>query len=965
MRKKLVCLVLTIAAVLSVSAMVGCSKDTPSIVQPPQSEYTVTYELNGGTGITPIETPKKSGETFYLAVSTGFEKDGYVFDKWNDGKEDYAAGAQYTMPSSNVTFTAKWKMYEEDLDIQKTVRYENIDGTGMNPVGAFKVGEGLSELPTPEKAGNTFGGWYESSDFGGESVTSISASRDTDVILYAKWTANTYAVSYDNKAGASVQLTQGNTTATYGENYTFIVKETGKIPVTVTIIVGENTIAATKKDGVYTLNGSDVIGDIKIELSVRHVEVNHTAINNVHFDMEDIAEKGSTFDFNITAERGYKITAVTVSDDDGARTVTKNASGYSVEIGEKAVTVSAIVEEISYSVQYVYDTPTTDQFIVDEGTVTYKQYINLPSSETIVSYIPANYEFKGWKIGDIELGNNVSMLTDVDGATVEIYAVLQGEKHTVSLGDLKGFDVKDSVTGNSVTVYYGDDLYLNTLFDNVDGYATEWSVSNGIEVEKDAQGKPYIEGTALTEDITINGENFVAPSEFYNKKTSYDIPDVFENNNEYHVIAALGEDGLYFRAIVKQHSLNREIDGIYFSIGNHEGTTYYNKDKSFHHYGVNAKGDNHNCDRYVVKVEQKAAYYDIVYEGFVAYETFIYETSFGYSPSAFTGSALDTAEVYAGMRIINKANMTSVADTVLTSGSQERLEKLSWDPDASASIDTYGYLVNPDGRFDMDYRNRWKIMHSGITSTEDNKGVDGVISDNEYAGSVVYVDTKTDRHNKMEIFAEHKDGGIKIGMRITALIVAYGHNNIVNNLDKIDLLQVAYYRKGDSEISRTWLLANGRVHMNFEPMKGFITAVGIDKSHAGAYGQYGNNDGTGLKAEGEDYKYWFVTTYEMFIPDSYLFKCGEGEVVSESDAQSDVQVMIQHRHQAPNLTGWWYDAAESGTNKNTGDALSFENCAKWTSVWQYSPGVEDPGMWATNLNYTLSTTGITQITSDN
>ena len=101
--------------------------------------------------------------------------------------------------------------------------------------------------------------------------------------------------------------------------------------------------------------------------------------------------------------------------------------------------------------------------------MTYKQYINLPSSETIVSYIPANYEFKGWKIGDIELGDSVSMLTDVDGATVEIYAVLQGEKHTVSLGDLKGFDVKDSVTGNSVTVYYGDDLYLNTLFDNVDG----------------------------------------------------------------------------------------------------------------------------------------------------------------------------------------------------------------------------------------------------------------------------------------------------------------------------------------------------------------------------------------------------------------------------------------------------------------------------------------------------------------
>lgn len=960
MKKKALLMIVAVAAIFAAFAMIACSKDISP--EPTPTSYTVTYDLDGGKGTLPTETPKSAGETFTLAKSDGLSKDGFVFDKWSDGVSDYAAGTQYTMPEKDIILKVKWKLQEEDVKTQKTVRYENIDGTGMSPVGAFKVGEGLAELPTPEKAGNTFDGWFESSDFSGSAMTTIPASRDTDVVLYAKWTANSYNVVYDNKAGSAVALTQGEATATYGEDYNFSAVKTSKIPVTVTIKVGGIDVTAEAKDGVYTLVGNNIVGDIAIELTVNHVQVIESTVANATFDMDDIAEMGRAFAFNVTAERGYKITAVTVTDEDGARTVTKTSDGYSAVIGEKAVTVTAAVSEISYKIQYVYDTPTTDERVVDGGIVSYNQTVTLPNSEAVAEYTPQYYEFKGWKVGEDDLTAGVSQLTDVDGATVEIYAVLKGERHTVTLGSLKGFDVNDDVSGNAVTVYYGEDLYLDTVFDNVNGYATEWTVTNGVQVKKSAQCKPYIEGTAFIADITISGENFVAPSAFYDGKTSYDIPDVFDNNNEYHVVAALGEDGLYFRAVVKQHSLDRSVDGVYFSIGNHEGTTYYNKDKSFHHYGINANGDNHLCDRYVVKVDHRTDYYDIVYEGFVAYETFIYEESFGYSPSAFAGSALDTAEVFAGMRIINKANLTTEADTVLTLNAQSRLERASWDPDSSASLDEFGVMVNADGRRDMDFRNAWKIKKTGMTSTVDTKGVDGVISENEYAGSVIYTDTKTDRHNKMEIYAEHKDGGIKIGMRITSLIVTYSHNEFLktdnSNLTSIDLMNVAYYKKGETDIARTMLLANGRYFGNFEAKNGFITAVGIDKSHAGNYEKRNQNNGnqttgTGLKAEGEDYNHYFVTTYELFIPDSY----------TGYSADDDVQVMIQHRHQASNLTGWWWDAEESGTNKNTGDALSFEHCSKWTSVWQYSPTVEDPGMWATNLNYTIGKTGVTEITS--
>lgn len=968
MKKKALSMIVAVAAIFAAFAMIACSKDTPP--EPTPTSYTVTYDLDGGKGTLPAETPKSVGETFALAKSDGLSKDGFVFDKWNDGASDYAAGTQYTMPEKDVILKAKWKLQEEDVQTQKTVRYENIDGTGMNPVGAFKVGEGLAELPTPEKAGNTFGGWFENSDFSGSAITAIPASRDTDVVLYAKWTANSYNVVYDNKAGSAVTLTQGAATATYGEDYSFSAVKTGKIPVTVTIKVGGVDVTAEAKDGVYTLVGNNIVGDIAVELTVNHVQVIESTVANATFDMDDIAEKGKAFAFNVTAERGYKITSVTVTDEDGARTVTKTSDGYSVTIGEKAVTVSAAVSEISYKIQYVYDTPTTDERVVDGGTVSYNQTVTLPNSEAVAKYTPQYYEFKGWKVGEDDLTSGVSQLTDVDGATVEIYAVLRGESHTVTLGALKGFDVNDDVSGNAVTVYYGEDLYLDTVFENVNGYATEWTVTNDVQVKKSAQSKPYIEGTAFIADMTISGENFVAPSAFYDGKTSYDIPDVFDNNNEYHVVAALGEDGLYFRAVVKQHSLNREVDGIYFSLGKADGTITYNKSLDFHHYGVNANGDNHLCDRYVVKVDQRIDYYDIVYEGFVAYETFIYEASFGYSPSAFAGSALDTAEVYAGMRIINKANLTSAEDTVLTPNAQARLERVDWDPESGQSLDVYGAMVNSDGRLDVDYRNSWEIKTTGMTSTTDFKGVDGKIDVDEYAGNIVYADTKTSRNNKMEIFAEHKNGGIKVGLRVTSLTMTYAIKDYFTgsigdepNLKMLDCLRVAYYKKGENSLAETILLANGRYFGNFEPKHGFITSVSFELSNAGNYvnnniDSWGNTkDVTGLRAEGSnsDSPYKIVTTYEMFIPDSYT---GYSE-------DNEVQVIISHRHQGANLLGWAWDAEESGENKGTGDSLSVANFATWSSNWYYSPvpaGTIGYNWSSPNtLNYTLSNSGITEI----
>lgn len=83
------------------------------IVRPastPATKYTVTYDLNGGTGTLPTQEDVAKGGKFTLHDGTTdiTAPAGQKFDGWHDGTTKYAGGAEYTMGESNVTLTAQW-----------------------------------------------------------------------------------------------------------------------------------------------------------------------------------------------------------------------------------------------------------------------------------------------------------------------------------------------------------------------------------------------------------------------------------------------------------------------------------------------------------------------------------------------------------------------------------------------------------------------------------------------------------------------------------------------------------------------------------------------------------------------------------------------------------------------------------------------------------------------------------------
>jgi len=68
--------------------------------------YSVSYDVNGATSSVPSGFTTNVGQTFTTASTP--TRSGYVFDGWNDGSSKYPAGATYTMPAANVTFTASF-----------------------------------------------------------------------------------------------------------------------------------------------------------------------------------------------------------------------------------------------------------------------------------------------------------------------------------------------------------------------------------------------------------------------------------------------------------------------------------------------------------------------------------------------------------------------------------------------------------------------------------------------------------------------------------------------------------------------------------------------------------------------------------------------------------------------------------------------------------------------------------------
>ena len=244
----------------------------------PNLKFIVTFDNEGTRTTAIIDNGVK------LTAPAAPTKEGYRFGGWyydnNGGKAKWDFDTDTVTRA--MTLTAKWvRTY--------TVTFETSGGSAVDPVTVDAVST-VTKPADPTKSGYTFGGWYKDStlqtpwDFANGTVTA-------DTTLYAKWTANPPAPSYDDSdptyavsapAAENGSVTVSPKNASAGSIVTITVKpDSGYVLETISATDrnGNDLKLTDKGNGKYTFT----MPTSKVEIKVTFMEDN--SVLNFFYDV--------------------------------------------------------------------------------------------------------------------------------------------------------------------------------------------------------------------------------------------------------------------------------------------------------------------------------------------------------------------------------------------------------------------------------------------------------------------------------------------------------------------------------------------------------------------------------------------------------------------------------------------------------------------------------------------------------
>ncbi len=186
----------------------------------PAATYTVTLDRAGGTGGTASVTATYGAAMPGITVPS---RAGYTFGGYYTGTN--GSGTQYYTASGasarSCALTADTTLYAKWTANNYTITLDRQNGSGGTTSVIVTYGAAMPDIAAPSRAGYTFGGYYTGTNGSGtQYYTASGTSANTcaltaDTTLYAKWTANSYTVSFDSRGGSAC----GSISVTYGSTY--------------------------------------------------------------------------------------------------------------------------------------------------------------------------------------------------------------------------------------------------------------------------------------------------------------------------------------------------------------------------------------------------------------------------------------------------------------------------------------------------------------------------------------------------------------------------------------------------------------------------------------------------------------------------------------------------------------------------------------------------------------------------
>ena len=160
--------------------------------------YTLSYDINDGTGTTPESVTRLHNMTTSVSDDSGFSRANYTFDGWNT--EADGNGTAYTAGSS-LTFAENTTLYAQWTVESFTITYDLDGGTvaSANPANYTIESESIT-LNNPTRAGFVFTGWSGTDITGTSQSVTIPGGSAGNRSYTAHWTP-AYTINYDLDGG--------------------------------------------------------------------------------------------------------------------------------------------------------------------------------------------------------------------------------------------------------------------------------------------------------------------------------------------------------------------------------------------------------------------------------------------------------------------------------------------------------------------------------------------------------------------------------------------------------------------------------------------------------------------------------------------------------------------------------------------------------------------------------------------
>ena len=430
--------------------------------------YTITYELNGGTNNSSNPEKYTVENNVIFANPT---KEGYTFVGWYL-EDNYQNSITSTNDKyDNLTLYAKWKIINYDI----TYVLNGGINSESNPT-TYTVKDNVNfEIST--KIGYTFDGWYTDSQFSNK-FDSIKKGTTGNITLYANFKANTYNISIKgHKEIAPISVTFGSQIG--GLDKLTITKEGY-------ILTGFSYNGLIITDGMVYNYASD----IEVEASFR--EIRYTIEFNANGGFGSVSSKNLSYNDEYVlpttgyTKTGYKFIGWSKTNDGE---VIENQVSMLSSVDNSVVTLYAIYEAIEYEISFENS---SEMIKIHYGDV----ISNLPTLKDNPSE-----RFLGWSYNGVEIKDGMLYGYDSD---IKLTANFEEKVYYIYLDALGG-----SLENSVIEMCYGDLIDLSKYIPQAPaGYNfIGWDLTETTMPDYNLNVKAKYEGIKYNIYFNANGAN--------------------------------------------------------------------------------------------------------------------------------------------------------------------------------------------------------------------------------------------------------------------------------------------------------------------------------------------------------------------------------------------------------------------------------------------------------------------------